>query len=87
MLNWNELVVSDADGDVWGTLGDLVSNAPANLDNAIIGTDGTIQEWEGFFLSEDGQSAVDDNGLETLDRNNVNWDGLRDALNYDSDTD
>ncbi len=79
LTNWAELIVTDADGDIAGTLGDLVSNAPANLDNARLNDEGIIVEWSGYLLSVDGE-ATDANGFETLDVDAVNWDGLADAL-------
>ena len=86
-LNWKELIVTDADGDTWDTLGNLVHNAPANLDNARFNDEGAIVEWEGFFLSEEGQPVTDANGFETLNRDAVNWEGLADVLGRNENND
>lgn len=80
IINWKNLIVTDAEGETWGTLGELVSEAPANLDSAVYGDNGEITEWDGFFLSEEGQPVVDDNGFETLDRSRVDWSGLRESI-------
>ncbi len=79
-LNWKDLMVTDAEGDSAGTLGDLVANAPANLDNARLNDEGAVVEWEGYLLSEDGTDATDANGFQTLNNDFVNWDGLKEAL-------
>lgn len=70
MINWNDLVVVDAEGDVAGTLGELVASAPANLDNCVLDSDGAISEWEGYFVGVDAESA------DWQIPANVNWDGL-----------
>jgi hypothetical protein len=72
--NWNELRVSDAEGDSWGKLGALVADAPANLDSATI-TNGEITEWPGFFLSVDGEDPNWDTPACEID-----WTGFTTAL-------
>lgn len=69
---WNELIVTDAEGDQT-TLRDIVSNCPANLDNAVI-RDGRIQEWEGFFLSAPGEEPNWNTPLADVD-----WSGFSEA--------
>ena len=72
--NWTDLVVTDSDGDVAGTLGEMVRTCPANLDTASIvfgetgnpntEVDSQIQEWPGFSLSSP----------------DVDWSGFGDAI-------
>ena len=73
--NWRELMVTDADGDSAGTLGDLVDNAPANLDNAVLNSDGSISEWMDFFIAASGEEADWD-----TPRAAVDWSGFVQAL-------
>jgi len=71
MISWRELLVTDNQGVTFGTLGGVVDDAPANLDDAII-VDGRITEWPDFFISATGeepdhstpQVAVDWTGFE-----------------------
>lgn len=74
-INWKSLNVYDGPtGGLWGTLGDLVENAPANLDDAKI-VDGQISEWPGFFLAADGEEPNAD-----TPRVGVDWAGFEQAL-------
>ena len=73
--NWTDLIVTDSDGEQWGSLGGIVENAPANLDNATIES-GQIDSWDGFFLSAEGEEADAD-----TPRAIVNWDGFADKIN------
>lgn len=75
MTKWQDLDVYTADGEYWGTLGDLVKSAPANLDSAEISESGKIECWEGFFLSAEGEGPDWDTPAEP-----VNWAGLGEAL-------
>ena len=58
---WQELLVTDRDGDPVGALGDVVSNCPANLDSATL-AEGRITEWPDYFIAAPG--AVDWTGFE-----------------------
>ena len=74
--NWRNLVVTDGnDPSAQATLGDLVDNAPANLDNAVI-VDGRISEWSNYFLSSPGEEP-DYN----TPQGEVDWTGFERALN------
>jgi hypothetical protein len=73
-INWTNLQITDGDGDSWGSLGALVSSAPANLDSAVI-SNGKITEWAGFFLhTEDEEPDFD------TPRHGVDWDGFAEAI-------
>ena len=50
---WRELNVY-SEGELWGSLGELVDNAPANLDGARI-EDGQIAEWQDFLIAAPGE--------------------------------
>ncbi len=75
MTNWTELFVTDTDGPTGETLGSMVEAAPANLDSAVLDSDGRISEWPDFFLFAEGEEADWD-----TPRTAVNWDGLREKL-------
>jgi hypothetical protein len=70
MISYTELIVTDAEGCCAGTLGDIVENAPANLDTATV-RNGKITEWPQFFLSAEGEEA----GWDTP-RVAVDWTGF-----------
>ena len=72
--NWTDLLVTDSDGEQWGTLGSIVESAPANLDNAEI-DGGRIAAWDGFLLSAEGEEPDWD-----TPRTTVNWDGFREKF-------
>lgn len=72
--NWTDLNVVDSEGDNWGNLGDIVRDAPANLDNAEI-VDGAIEQWPGYFMSRPGEDANWDTPAGAVD-----WAGFEDAL-------
>lgn len=72
-MTWRELVVSDSDG-AWGPLGELVENAPANLDDATI-EHGMIVYWPGMFLAAPGEDPDWD-----TPRGEVDWAGFEDKL-------
>lgn len=74
-INWRNLIVTDSDNDEVGTLGWVVDNCPANLDNAII-RNGEIAEWYGFFISAPGEVADDKTPSVPVD-----WDGFVENLN------
>lgn len=74
-VSWKNLMVTDAEGDDWGTLGDMVRSAPANLDGAQIGEDGGIDSWPGFFLSAEGETADWD-----TPRAEVDWTGFAEII-------
>lgn len=73
--NWKDLIVSEGEPNAnCGTLGFIVHNAPANLDDAEI-SGGKITSWDGFFLSAPGEVA-DWN----TPRGDVDWDGFAETL-------
>ena len=78
-IRWQDLIVTDADGQEWDSLGGLVARAPANLDNAVTDETGRITEWDGFFLCAPGEDADWD-----TPRVPVDWDGLREKLGRDA---
>lgn len=73
-MDWRKLIVTDSDGEEWGELGELVDNAPANLDSARI-VDGAIESWDGFFLSAPGEDPDYD-----TPRAEVDWTGFEEAI-------
>jgi hypothetical protein len=73
MVKWTELQVSDSD-DKWGSLGELVNKAPANLDNADI-IDGRIDSWPGMFIAAPGEEPDYDTPTVPVD-----WTGFQAAL-------
>lgn len=74
-ISWRDLIVTGSEGDVAGTLGWFVGNAPANLDDAKV-EGGKVVEWPGFFLSAEGEEADWD-----TPKADVNWEGFDAALN------
>lgn len=74
-INWKNLVVVDCEGDAWGELGDIVENAPANLDSADI-VDGKIEAWHGFFLEAPSGGNIDDVDFHGV----IDWTGFSDRL-------
>ena len=74
-INWKKLIVTDCEGESWGTLDALVQDAPANLDNATI-TDGAIDSWDGFFLSSPDEDPDWDTPHTAVD-----WTGFDHCLN------
>jgi hypothetical protein len=73
--NWKDLAVTDGDGENWGTLGELVDNAPANLDNAVIAADGSIESWPQMYIAAPDEEADWD-----TPRGPVDWTGFAEAL-------
>lgn len=74
-IHWQNLNVTDADGQHAGTLGEMVRLSPTNLDSAILNEDGSLSEATGFFLSADGEDPDWD-----TPRGPVDWNGFREAL-------
>jgi len=78
-VNWRNLIVTDSEGDTWGTLGQLVHLAPANLDSARTATLGNgtlcIHEWPNFFISAEGEEPDWD-----TPKDDVDWSGFRESL-------
>jgi len=54
-IHWSELEVYDDESNYIGTLGDLVENAPENLDNVVI-ENGKISEWSDYFIAAPGEN-------------------------------
>ena len=73
-VRWQDLVVTDSDGDVMGDLGGMVSDAPANLDDAEI-VDGQIESWPGYDLGWPGGDDQWDSQHDLVD-----WTGFEAAL-------
>ncbi len=73
-VHWRELEVHDADGFV-GHLGELVDDAPANLDACELNEDGSVSEWQGHFVAAPGEAPDWD-----TPRGEVDWSGLAAAL-------
>lgn len=72
---WQNLIVTDYDGDRVGTLGEVMNSCPANLDSARV-EDGKITSWPQYFLSADGEEANWATPYVPVD-----WKGFANALN------
>lgn len=75
---WQDLLVDDADGPTGETLGTMIDGAAANLDNVVWDEDGSISEWQGYYIHAEGEEASDRSPAGTVD-----WAGLREALGYE----
>lgn len=75
MLNWKQLIVTDNEGGTAGTLEEIVTLCPANLDSAEIETDGSLGAWPDYLLSAPGEEPEWD-----TPREDVDWTGFADAL-------
>jgi hypothetical protein len=78
-INWKDLIVTGEDG-VCGTLGKIVSDELNEIiDSAEFDDNGVLAQWPQYWLSVDG-NPLDDNGNGLLNNNDVDWDGLADAV-------
>jgi hypothetical protein len=73
-INWRELIVTDTEAFVVGTLGEVVDLMPANLDNIVI-ENGRISEWQDYFISAPGEDCDHDTPAGPVD-----WTGFEHAL-------
>jgi hypothetical protein len=74
MINWKELIVTDAEGDCNENLESITKFSPSNLDNVVV-VDGKITEWPGFFLS------INKENISYKIPDNIDWDGFQECLN------
>lgn len=74
MINWKDLIVTDAEGGTVGTLGEEVEAAGNSLRN-IWFEDGKLVEWPQFFVSAPGEEPGPDSPREAVD-----WTGFSEAL-------
>lgn len=72
-MNWRKLEVYE-DGYL-GRLGELVEDAPANLDTCEIAEDGSIGAWPQHMVAAAGEEPDWDTPRATID-----WTGFRQAL-------
>lgn len=68
-MKWNELIVTDRDGNNLGSLGEIVTNSPQMLKHATF--DGSALTWPDYFLSVDGEEPDWD-----TPRAPVDWTGF-----------
>lgn len=73
-VNWRRLEVYEADGYL-GHLGELVEDAPANLDTCELAQGGSIDTWPNHMVAAPGE----EHGWDTP-RVAVDWTGFREAL-------
>ena len=72
---WQDLIVTDAEGNTGETLSSLLNAAPANMDDLVLADDGSVKEWPGFFLN-----APDEDPQWDTPQGEVDWTGFSEAL-------
>ncbi len=73
-INWRELEVHEVDGYL-GHLGELVDDAPANLDTCELADDGSIDTWPQHMVAAPGEEPEWD-----TPHGRVDWAGFATAL-------
>ena len=71
---WQDLRVWNG-GDGMGPLGEMVRDAPANLDHATISETGEITEWMQYYIAAPGEEPDWD-----TPRGEVDWTGFYEAV-------